>query len=358
MENAGAAVADLCSARNIPALRPRRVSRDCCAVRQRQQWRRWVCCGTAASAGAPIYDSDIVCGTRRAKRRCGAEFSAVARCRRPDIVVDSERLRGSSIAETCRDADVILDAMLGTGLRGGRCFWRRHCKNDELNIFSQKAQSAEPATDCGDGHPLRDCLRRRSCRRSVAVRAHRRSRLLRRNWGNCSHQNASACGDLIVRAIGSPAKLVEEIGKGSRSLGSGAEEFARLPLLRPADSHKGLYGNVLIVAGSAGKSGAAVLAGTAALKAGAGLVTVADADTVQPIVAAEQPEYMTERAAETIRTARSRIDDSTSRLRERLLKAKPFWQSGRGLGRLRARRSSFARSCSRRNCRQFSMRMA
>ena len=109
--------------------------------------------------------------------------------------------------------------------------------------------------------------------------------------------DASACGDLIVRAIGTPTKLVEEIGKGSVRC-SGAGEFAQLPLLRPADSHKGLYGNVLIVAGSAGKSGAAILAGTAALKAGAGLVTIAAPETVQPIVASQQPEYMTERLPE------------------------------------------------------------
>src|SRR5262249_9102194 len=60
------------------------------------------------------------------------------------------------------------------------------------------------------------------------------------------------------------------------------------------DSHKGLYGHILVVAGSTGKSGAAVLAGTGALKAGAGLVTIATPAPVQGIVAAGQPEFMTE----------------------------------------------------------------
>ena len=54
--------------------------------------------------------------------------------------------------------------------------------------------------------------------------------------------------------------LVEQAGQGTIRW-SGADEFADLPLIRPSDSHKGLYGHVLVVAGSAGKSGAAVLAG-------------------------------------------------------------------------------------------------
>jgi NAD(P)H-hydrate epimerase len=57
---------------------------------------------------------------------------------------------------------------------------------------------------------------------------------------------------------------------------------------------------VLVVAGSVGKSGAAVLAGTAALRAGAGLVTVATPEPVLPVVAAHTPEIMTEPLAATV----------------------------------------------------------
>ena len=70
--------------------------------------------------------------------------------------------------------------------------------------------------------------------------------------------------------------------------------MSRFALPRRADGNKGNYGHALIVAGSVGKSGAAVLASWAALRVGAGLVTVATPEPVLPIVAAHTPEIMTE----------------------------------------------------------------
>ena len=59
-----------------------------------------------------------------------------------------------------------------------------------------------------------------------------------------------------------------------------------LPPRRP-DSHKGDYGRVLVLAGSRGRGGAAALAGNAALRSGAGLVTIGTAESVYPILAAD-----------------------------------------------------------------------
>ena len=68
---------------------------------------------------------------------------------------------------------------------------------------------------------------------------------------------------------------------------------------RPSQSHKGDFGHVVLVAGSRGMSGAAILAARAALRAGAGLVTAAVPESQQPIVAAAVPEALTLPLAET-----------------------------------------------------------
>jgi NAD(P)H-hydrate epimerase len=188
-------------------------------------------------------------------------------------------------------ADVVLDALLGTGLRGAATGMVAKAISD-LNSFSRNATAATPALIVAvdipsgmssDGEPAE----------GPVVRAHNTVTFTAPKIGQLIANDASCCGSLNIRAIGSPSALIDELGK-SNLRWSGPDEFAELPLIRPADSNKGLYGHILIIAGSAGKSGAAVLAGTGALKAGAGLVTIATPDTVSSIVASNQPEYMTE----------------------------------------------------------------
>jgi ADP-dependent NAD(P)H-hydrate dehydratase len=76
---------------------------------------------------------------------------------------------------------------------------------------------------------------------------------------------------------------------------SDVKEILALPLLPPRrpDANKGDFGRVLIVAGSRGMSGAAILCASAALRGGAGLVRVALAEGILPIVAGANPCYMT-----------------------------------------------------------------
>ena len=64
---------------------------------------------------------------------------------------------------------------------------------------------------------------------------------------------------------------------------------------RSADAHKGSSGHLLVVAGSAGKTGAAFLVGTAALRSGAGLVTIASTAAGQSALDAKAIELMTAR---------------------------------------------------------------
>ncbi len=73
------------------------------------------------------------------------------------------------------------------------------------------------------------------------------------------------------------------------------QQITKVPELaaRKPDAHKGDFGKVCIVGGSIGMSGAAAIAGRAALRAGAGLVRVATPRSVLPIVAAIEPSYTT-----------------------------------------------------------------
>ncbi|MGB9893040.1 MAG: NAD(P)H-hydrate dehydratase [Candidatus Saccharicenans sp.] len=111
-------------------------------------------------------------------------------------------------------------------------------------------------------------------------------------------------------------------------------ELIELETLRPyfqprkKDSHKGTYGHLLIVAGSWGKTGAAAMAGKSALKMGAGLVTVATAQSCLPVIARTMPELMTEPLPET--EAKTIADSALSRTLE-LIKGKDALLLGPGL---------------------------
>lgn len=106
------------------------------------------------------------------------------------------------------------------------------------------------------------------------------------------NEDQEALGDLYIVPIGTPAWLVEE-AQGELYLMTRSQLQSALPP-RPASSHKGNYGHVLVLAGSLGKAGAAALTASAALQAGSGLVTAAVPDAVQASVASFRPEIMTE----------------------------------------------------------------
>jgi len=105
-------------------------------------------------------------------------------------------------------------------------------------------------------------------------------------------------GDIVIADIGIPASVVDSLEGPHVEL---LTRSSMLDLVRPRapDSHKGDYGHVLVVAGSTGKTGAAYLAATAALRSGAGLVTLATPAGCLPILAGMAPEYMTYPMSET-----------------------------------------------------------
>lgn len=108
----------------------------------------------------------------------------------------------------------------------------------------------------------------------------------------------SKSGEVVIADIGIPADVFDQL-EGPRIELLTREQMRPLIPPRAVDSHKGDFGRVVVVAGSAGKSGAAVLCAQGAMRSGAGLVTVASPRSCQPTIAAHAVEYMTEGLDET-----------------------------------------------------------
>jgi hydroxyethylthiazole kinase-like uncharacterized protein yjeF len=97
---------------------------------------------------------------------------------------------------------------------------------------------------------------------------------------------AERAGKLVIADIGIPESLADSI-----NIELLTKDWARTALpLRPVNSNKGTFGRVMVVAGSANYIGAAYLACSGALRAGAGLVTLATAGSLMPIVASKLAE--------------------------------------------------------------------
>ena len=94
-------------------------------------------------------------------------------------------------------------------------------------------------------------------------------------------------GPTVIAPIGSPPEaIVSQLGLHL----STPADFAALLAPRARDANKGSYGHVLVIGGSLGKAGAAAMAGFSALRAGAGLSTVATPKSVLATVAGFHPE--------------------------------------------------------------------
>ena len=183
----------------------------------------------------------------------------------------------SAVRPLLETADVVVDALLGTGLNGPVEGLLRAVIED-VNRLCRRADVV--ALDIPSGLPS-DV----SNPSGPAIRARYTVALAAPKLGEVLPPNCDFAGELAVADIGIPPPLVE--GDAALKIHwSEPGEFRVLALERGRSSHKGTFGHALIVAGSRGKSGAAVLAGTGALRAGAGLVTVATPQSVLAVVAA------------------------------------------------------------------------
>jgi NAD(P)H-hydrate epimerase len=109
--------------------------------------------------------------------------------------------------------------------------------------------------------------------------------------GHYTYPGADYTGKLEIIDIGIPAPVVESVGPKQYLLT--AERIRAALPLRSAETHKGRTGHLLVVAGSTGKTGAAAMTAVSAMRAGAGLVTLGIAESLNPIIETQVMEVMT-----------------------------------------------------------------
>ena len=212
---------------------------------------------------------------------------------------------------------LIVDAILGTGM-----------KNDVRGMFAEAitlmnasglpivAVDIPSGLDTDKGTPL-----------GVAIQAEMTVALGYPKLGEVTYPGLAHVGDLVVADIGIDARAVAQVAPRTELLER--EPISWLVPRREADTHKGSYGHLLVIAGSRGKTGAAVLACRAAMRSGAGLVTLAAPRSLNSIFATSLVEVMTEPLRENSREEMEPLSDDEWRT---LLERKNALLFGPGIG--------------------------
>jgi NAD(P)H-hydrate epimerase len=175
---------------------------------------------------------------------------------------------------------VVVDAMLGTGLGGD-------VRDDYVDAIMQVNGLGLPilALDipsglCSDtGRVL-----------GVAVRADATISFIGLKRGMLTASGPDCCGEIEFAGLGVPSEVISALPASATRLD--LESLLEQLSPRPQLSHKGMFGNVLVIGGDYGMAGAAVMAAEAALRCGAGLVRVATRPEHVAAVVARTPEVM------------------------------------------------------------------
>lgn len=214
-------------------------------------------------------------------------------------------------------ADVIVDALLGTGLRS-------NVKGVYLEAIDLMNASGRPvvAVDIPSGiHGTTGRVL------GDAVRAYITVTFAFAKLGHVLYPGAEHTGRLVVADVGIPAALMET-ASGYDFLNTDTMR----PMLRRRDrqAHKGHYGHCLILAGSTGMTGSAALAANSAVRAGSGLVTLGVAESIHHILELKTTEAMTTPLPDS---GSGHLTNSAFPAIEKLLVGKDAVAIGPGFGR-------------------------
>lgn len=223
-----------------------------------------VCCGKGNNGG------DGLAIARQLGVRFGVRTDVVLACEpqefRGDALTNWRMLVMSKCCRVTRDiphvTTLIVDALLGTGLEGAPRGRAAELIEEIKRCSGAKVVAVDLPSGLGFGGVRADV--------TVTLGAPKVEHYL--------SVEAGRAGKLIVGAIGIPSAFLDEEPSHWLNV-TEPKQVAAVLGTRARDGHKGSYGHVLVVGGAVGKSGAAAMAGLAALRAGAGLVTVACEDT-------------------------------------------------------------------------------
>ncbi|MEZ8222217.1 NAD(P)H-hydrate epimerase [Candidatus Fervidibacteria bacterium JGI MDM2 JNZ-1-D12] len=193
-------------------------------------------------------------------------------------IVSSEQL--PQLIEPLQSADLVVDALLGTGITGEvRGLYAEviplitHHASRILSVDIPSGINSDTGEICG-----------------VAVRADATVTLGAVKLGLMLFPGADYAGDLFVGSLGIPDSLLTKLN--IRRFVATHELVQRVLPPRHPNTHKGDYGRVLIVGGAPGMTGAAIMAGKAALRTGAGLAQVALPQSLNIAIEASALEVM------------------------------------------------------------------
>jgi ADP-dependent NAD(P)H-hydrate dehydratase / NAD(P)H-hydrate epimerase len=225
-------------------------------------------------------------------------FEIIKRLSAQSGLADQQQIRfieiGSEFKEVERQYEIVIDALFGTGLaRPAEGLYERAIR--EIYYLKERAGAEIVSVDIpsglgsDSGNPI-----------GPHAQADLTVTLTAPKIGNILPPACYANGQLVVAPIGTPQWLIEEESGSQLHLveesliSNWLKESRRAPA-----AHKGSAGDVLLIAGSRGKTGAAALASESVLRAGAGLVTVATAESAQALLITQaRTEVMTEALAE------------------------------------------------------------
>ena len=187
------------------------------------------------------------------------------------------------------DEGVIVDGVLGTGIRGPA----RGAAAGAIQYINALAETGPVVSvdvpsglDSDTGEPLGDVV----CADVTVTMGMPKKGLV-------MPEALEYVGNVDVIDIGIPFELTDPIRSGLDLIT--VDDLYEVMPRRSRTSHKGTYGHLLLIGGAAGYAGAVILAAKAAVRSGAGLVSVLVPRCIVPSVATAVPEAMIHSGAET-----------------------------------------------------------